>query len=305
VCAAGNNGRYSPTIVDPNWLKDYGWDVGNEGYLANFGSIQSPGNDPYVITVGAMKTIDGVRADDRITTYSSRGPTRLDLVVKPDIVAPGNLVISTEAPGAALAVNYPTNEIPLSSYMKTTCTALSTNYFRLSGTSMSTPVVTGAIALMLQAHGNLTPDDVKARLMFSADKWTFPDGTGDICTFGAGYLDIPAALANTITVSAPALSPSLCPDSLGNLEINSNSGIMASHALWGNSAGIADLHAIWGKASLTSDNAAIDASHAIWGSCVLSNNSALTASHAIWGNTSVFNSSMTAVDLSSVVVNGE
>ena len=86
VCAAGNEGRVNNTVNTPG--------LDNEGWGTNYGSIQSPGNDPYVITVGATKSIDGLRADDKIATYSSRGPSRLDLVIKPDIIAPGNKVIS-------------------------------------------------------------------------------------------------------------------------------------------------------------------------------------------------------------------
>jgi serine protease AprX len=83
VVAAGNNGRYQPT----------------DGY----GTITSPGNDPYVITVGAMKPMGTpTRVDDLIASYSSKGPTAIDAVVKPDIVAPGNLLVSLEAPGSTL-----------------------------------------------------------------------------------------------------------------------------------------------------------------------------------------------------------
>ena len=49
---------------------------------------------------------------------------------------------------------------------------------------------------MLQKDPTLTPDTVKARLMLSADKWADPDGNADPCTYGAGYLNIPAALQN-------------------------------------------------------------------------------------------------------------
>ena len=62
--------------------------------------------------------MDGIRADDRIATYSSRGPSRLDLVMKPDIIAPGNKVISLDANNSTLD-NYAggTNDIPYSSYV--------------------------------------------------------------------------------------------------------------------------------------------------------------------------------------------
>jgi serine protease AprX len=73
VAAAGNNGRYQAS----------------NGYA----TIGSPGIDPFVITVGAMKTMQTLgRGDDLIATYSSKGPTLVDHVVKPDLVAPGNKV---------------------------------------------------------------------------------------------------------------------------------------------------------------------------------------------------------------------
>src|SRR5580704_9865832 len=73
VVAAGNDGRDNSQ--------------GTNGY----GTITAPGNDPYVITVGAMNTMGTPdRSDDVMTTYSSRGPTAIDHIVKPDIVAPGN-----------------------------------------------------------------------------------------------------------------------------------------------------------------------------------------------------------------------
>jgi serine protease AprX len=97
----------------------------------------------------------------------------------------------------------------------------------LSGTSMATPVVTGAVADILQAHPQLTPDQVKARIMKTAYK-VFPTSstavdpvTGiayisqyDIFTVGAGYLDLAAALANTDVAGGTALSPTavLNPD---------------------------------------------------------------------------------------------
>src|SRR5262249_36578636 len=149
VVAAGNEGRNSAT----------------DGYA----TITSPGNDPYVITVGAMKSMGTpTREDDLIATYSSKGPTLFDHIVKPDIVAPGNKVISVlAAPGASLPVTYPQNLVPLS-YYTNTGNSFSSTYFTLSGTSMATPVVSGAVALLLQVEPRLTPDQVKARLMKTA-----------------------------------------------------------------------------------------------------------------------------------------
>ena len=97
VCSAGNQGRQQNTVNSA---------LNNEGYGANYGSVDAPANDPYVITVGAMKSMDGKRADDRIATYSSRGPSYGDMVLKPDLVAPGNKIISLRSPGSTLDVNY-------------------------------------------------------------------------------------------------------------------------------------------------------------------------------------------------------
>ena len=82
-----------------------------------YATVTSPGNDPYVITVGAMKTMGTpTRVDDLIASYSSKGPTAIDAVAKPDIVAPGNLLVSLEAPNSTLYNQYPGNRVPYSFY---------------------------------------------------------------------------------------------------------------------------------------------------------------------------------------------
>ena len=192
--------------------------LGRNGYA----TVTSPGNSPYAITVGAMKTEDTPgRNDDLIASYSSRGPTWIDFEVKPDIVAPGNMVSSLLAPGSTLAEEYPGNVVPSSAYMTAGHTGPA-EYFQLSGTSMATPVVSGAAAILLQQHPTLTPDGVKARLMKTAYK-TFPasstavdpatsksyTSTYDVFTIGAGYLDIAAALNNTDAYPGVAFSPTV------------------------------------------------------------------------------------------------
>ena len=110
VCAAGNEGRL-------NTANTVGTD--NEGWGTSYGSVQSPANDPYVITVGAMKQADSKRADDKVATYSSRGPTLGDATLKPDLVAPGNKVISLDVKGSTLDTAFNgSNRIPLSAYVK-------------------------------------------------------------------------------------------------------------------------------------------------------------------------------------------
>ena len=72
-----------------------------------YGGITSPGNGPAVITVSAVNTHDmAARSDDTIATYSSRGPTAVDGLIKPDIVAPGNKVISIANPKCTLFNTY-------------------------------------------------------------------------------------------------------------------------------------------------------------------------------------------------------
>jgi len=152
---------------------------------------------------------------------------------------------------------------------------------------MAAPVVAGAAALLLQASPTLSPDTVKARLMVSADKWASPSSTGtptgqaDPCTYGAGYLNIPAALLSTVVAAQPALSPTLTQDALGNVSINASGIMSASHIIWGTN--INDLHIIWGTSAI-SGTSTLSASHIIWGTSVW-------ADHIIWGT------STDAVDL--------
>jgi len=152
---------------------------------------------------------------------------------------------------------------------------------------MATPVVSGAAALMLQAQPGLTPDTLKARLMASADKWAFRMGMYDAMTFGAGYLNIPAALQSTVTTTQWALSPDLHRSNLpGTVQVDQ------SHAIWGNNG-------VWGSSQLPNPGS-IYGPHAIWGNGTLSNGSTIWDSHAIWGNTSASGSMSTEVDMSTI-----
>ncbi len=278
VVAAGNYGRLSVN--------------GSNGY----GTITAPGNDPYVLTVGAMKSMGTYsRIDDQLASYSSKGPTTYDHVVKPDIMADGNLVVSLAAPGATLETNYPV-DLSVGSDGNN-------DYFTLSGTSMATPVVAGTVALMMQQNGNLTPDQVKARLMKTAYKGLPVSSVAwvqhlmmnfteyyDLFAVGSGYVDAHAALANTdlapATVGA-ALSPSAVYNpATGTVTlVNGNSAISPVSVVWGSSL-------VWGSSVVWGSN--VTGSSIVWGSSLPWNTNALSAFSVVWGS-STGTSSATSV----------
>ena len=138
--------------------------AGNYGRTADgapvLGGITSPGNSPFAITVGSLDTRGTLdRGDDRLAPYSSKGPTRYDFAVKPDLVAPGSSQVSLESPNAYIVRTYPQFHVA----------GRGTNaYLRLSGTSMATGVVSGGVALLLDADPNLTPAQIKVALQASA-----------------------------------------------------------------------------------------------------------------------------------------
>jgi serine protease AprX len=138
--------------------------AGNYGLTSTgapvLGGITSPGNSPAAITVGAIDTNGTAdRSDDRVAPYSSRGPTRFDFAVKPDVVAPGTRIVSLEANGSYLASTYPQWHVAGTG---------NNGYFRLSGTSMATGVVSGGVALLLNAEPSLSPAQVKVALQTGA-----------------------------------------------------------------------------------------------------------------------------------------
>jgi serine protease AprX len=183
--------------------------AGNKGS----GAIYPPANDPFVITVGATddKGTNSI-SDDVIASFSAYGQTS-DGIKKPNLVAPGtNIIARLVNQNMGLANAHPANKV-------------GNQYFRMSGTSMAAPMVSAAAALLLQDEPGLTPDQVKYRLLATANKsWSGYNMT----KAGAGYLDIDAAVRGTTTK-------------------NSNTGLMASHLLTTGSEPIT-----WGSAGWNS-----------------------------------------------------
>ena len=204
VAAAGNNGK-------------------NAAGQKIYGAIHSPGNDPTVITVGATNTFGtDARSDDSIATYSSRGPTRsgyldqngvrvYDHLIKPDLVAPGNKIIAAKSKDNVFTTSNPQLQVSV------TPTNNDLQLMYLSGTSMATPVVSGAVALMLQANPKLTPNMVKMILTYTAQPLAgfnhFEQGAGQLNVEGAVRLAklVRQDLTNDTPLGTPLLTTTELP----------------------------------------------------------------------------------------------
>jgi serine protease AprX len=157
--------------------------AGNEGPGSS--TITSPGSDPYVITVGGIDDNGtATLSDDAVASWSSRGFTAIDGLAKPDLVAPGRRVVSLRSVGSTLDREFPDRVVA-------GLDPLAPAYFRLSGTSMAAPVVTGVVALMLEHDPGLSPAQVKHRLTTTATALPF----GSLETTGSGLVNAIAAIA--------------------------------------------------------------------------------------------------------------
>jgi len=157
---------------------------GNTG--PNSGTVASPGIDPYIITVGSTDDQATLPLNDDMLAWFSSWGTAQDSVAKPDLLAPGRKVVSILVPGSTLDTLMPDHEVVALNGWK---------YFRLTGTSMSTAVVSGAAALLLEHQSSLTPDQVKKILVSTTQSY----GSGTMAPgSGAGLLDANAAWASPI-----------------------------------------------------------------------------------------------------------
>ena len=169
------------------------------------GTVLSPGDDPLVITAGALDDMaTPSAADDEMTDFSSAGPTSPDGWVKPDLVTSGRSVVSLAAPGSTVYNNYPSARVGSANFVG-------------SGTSFSAAIASGAAALVLADNPGLTPNQVKARLLGNTDPGPvgnpFVDGHGALNAYAAatsGPMNFSQSAASLIATSAGAtvsLSP--------------------------------------------------------------------------------------------------
>ena len=150
-----------PVVAAGNDFEDFGR-----------GSVGSPGSAADAITVGATTSAPS----PVIAGFSAAGPTPISLRLKPDVVAPGSSILSSQPSGWGL----------------------------LSGTSMATPHVSGAVALLLQRHPDWSPEDVKAALTTTARPLQQATGRSGPTRAGAGLVDVADADAPLVRRARPA-----------------------------------------------------------------------------------------------------
>jgi serine protease AprX len=234
--------------VESAWLK--GLVVvaaaGNRGTDAD--AVQyAPGNDPYVISVGAlddqMSQADG---DDSRATWSSRGLTQ-DGFSKPEIHAPGARIVSTLAPASAFATMCPT------------C-IVQGQMIRAGGTSMAAPMVSGAAALLLQKYPNLTPNQVKGVLT----------GSSRLVNNRFPALDAYAAIRSVAAGNVPVANQGLTPNTLvsaanGDIDYSRSSWSRSSWSSADSSLGLDFARSSWSRSSWSSTNSdGVEVSRSSW-----------------------------------------
>jgi serine protease AprX len=259
--------------------------VGNQG-ADGHGTISSPCNSRKVISVGVLNDKNtSSRSDDTVATYSSRGPSLIDRVAKPDLLAPGNRIVSARAAGSRLDQQYPERRVADDSSK-----SWQKDHYEMSGSSMAAPMVAGAAALMLDKDSGLNPATVKARLMRSARK----AAVGDPFATGAGALDILAALTTSGSVNKSP-SPKVSKGTSNKLNIedtavlwsNSSFGLddlWTQNVLWAAQNDSADVLSSEGFVAPTTANATLWPEGTLWWEATLWPESTLWSESVVWSD---------------------
>lgn len=204
--------------------------AGNSGAAPDAVSY-APGNDPYVITVGAVNDQGTTSsANDVEANWSSQGVTQ-DGFQKPDVLAPGAHIVSTLASNSAFATLCPT------------C-VVGGAYFQASGTSLAAPIVSGVVADLLAAHPDWTPAMVKGAIVNTA--YQLPAGGSEVWAMGA------YGASGSQLSSDQGLAPNQLIDP-GTGAINYNTASWSAGS-WGPAAD--PLTASWSTASWSCENCA-------------------------------------------------
>ncbi len=202
-------------LVDPlNYAVEQVWQsgifvavaAGNRG--PNAGTVGKPGDDPFVVSVGAAD-LNGTadRTDDTVAEFSSRGPTQ-DGLSRPDMVAPGISIVSNRVKGSTVDLNHP-------------LAAVDDNYLKGTGTSQATAVVSGVAALMYQANPSMSANVAKATMLQTAG-----DSTAAQLGGGAGLVNASKAVqwAKDGRMANKPANQNLTPSTgMGSLELSRGS----------------------------------------------------------------------------------
>jgi hypothetical protein len=175
-----------------------------------------------VLTVGASsEQASSARGNDTIAKFSSNGPTWIDFIAKPDLVAPGVAIESLTDSRSTLYSSLPQMLLSGSPWLGLSYKP----YLSLSGTSMAAPVVAGTVALMLEANPQLTPNAVKAILQYTAQNLS----SSKRLSQGAGILNARGA----VRLAKFFASPTSGAGSMGDT-IQGEWVPWARHIIWGN-----------------------------------------------------------------------
>jgi serine protease AprX len=263
--------------------------------LPGYAGIASPGNAPSAITSGSTNMFDTIsRLDDRVSAFSSRGPTWYDGFLKPDIVAPGENVLSVAAVGSRLR-------------QMQELRGNTGEYMRLSGTSMAAAVTTAVAALTIDINPKLTSNALKAIIEYSAIPVLTSTGAPEnALTQGAGQINGGGAvmLAWVVKGDAPLGTKWLMPGydtitpttQIGDRKYTWSQFILwgarklsgtklmteqrpawGSNIVWGEGLGSEDDNIVWGNRFADDDNI-------VWGNLLDTDDNIVWGNNLVWAN---------------------